>query len=151
MSDTTKKIGQNIIFTVKVAFFFLKNLCFQQPLWSFESVLIGSSEIVKTTLRPYYKVSWGFPHSIKGGTMGQKLLSSWKLLFFETFVSIDLFGHKDMVLSNAQSLSKYLVDTYKYSSAFVLLVKTRKKRLKSFLHWKDWLFFFQKFVLSTAS
>ena len=39
-----------------------------------------------------------------------ELLSSWKRLFFEIFVSIDLFGPKEMILSFAQNLSKYLVD-----------------------------------------
>ena len=73
--------------------------------------------------------------------MGQKLLSSWKQLFFETFVSIDLFGPKDMILSNAQYLSKNLVDTYNYSPTFVLLDKTGKKGLKHFFTGKFASFF----------
>ena len=40
-------------------------------------------------------------------------LSYWKQLFFEKFVSIDLLGPKKMILSFAQKLSKYLVDTDK--------------------------------------
>ena len=38
------------------------------------------------------------------------LLSSWQQLFFETFVSIDLLDPKEMILSFAQSFSKYLLD-----------------------------------------
>ena len=33
---------------------------------------------------------------------GQKLFSSWKQFFFEMFISIDLLGPKEMILSFAQ-------------------------------------------------
>ena len=39
-----------------------------------------------------------------------ELLSSWKQLFFEIFVSIDLLGPKGMILSFAHYFPKYLVD-----------------------------------------
>ena len=35
-------------------------------------------------------------------TRKNELLSSWKQLFFEMFVSIDLLGPKEMILSIAQ-------------------------------------------------
>ena len=38
------------------------------------------------------------------------LLSSWKQLIFEMFVSIDLLGPKEMILSFVQYLSKYIAD-----------------------------------------
>ena len=47
----------------------------------------------------------------------QKLLSSWKQLFLELFVPIDLLGPKKLILSLAQWLSKNLVDLYKGLSA----------------------------------
>ena len=47
-------------------------------------------------------------------TRKNDLLSSWKQLFFEMFVSINLLGPKEMILSFAQYLSKYLVDPDKF-------------------------------------
>ena len=43
-------------------------------------------------------------------TRKNEIWSSWSQLFFETFVSIDLLGPKEMILSFAQYLSKYIVD-----------------------------------------
>ena len=43
---------------------------------------------------------------------GTKILSSWKQLFFEMFVSIDLLGVKELILSFAQKFSKNLVDPF---------------------------------------
>ena len=44
------------------------------------------------------------------GTRKNELLSSWRQPFFETFVSIDLLGPKEMILSVAHYLTKYIVD-----------------------------------------
>ena len=46
-------------------------------------------------------------------TRRNDLLSAWKQLFFEMFVSIDLLGPKEMILLFAQYLSKHLVDADK--------------------------------------
>ena len=43
-------------------------------------------------------------------TRKNDLWSSWKQIFFEMFVSIDLLGPKEMILSIAQYLATYLVD-----------------------------------------
>ena len=43
-------------------------------------------------------------------TRKNDLWSSWKQLFFERFVSIDLLGDKEMILSVAQYLATFLVD-----------------------------------------
>ena len=43
-------------------------------------------------------------------TRKNEIWSSWRQLFFEAFVSIDLLGPKEMILSFAQYLSKYIVD-----------------------------------------
>ena len=43
-------------------------------------------------------------------TRKNDLFSSWKQLFFEMFVSIDLLGPKEMILLFAQFLSKHIVD-----------------------------------------
>ena len=45
--------------------------------------------------------------------LDQKFLSSWKQLFFETFVSIDLLGPNEVILSFGQKTWKNLVDRYK--------------------------------------
>ena len=44
---------------------------------------------------------------------GPKSLSSWKQLFFEMFVSVDLLGLEGMILSIAQQMSKNLVNPRK--------------------------------------
>ena len=49
-------------------------------------------------------------------TRKNELLSCWKQLFFEMFVSIDLLDHKEVILSIAQNLSKYHVDPDKLLS-----------------------------------
>ena len=43
-------------------------------------------------------------------TRKQELMSSWKQLFFEMFVSINLLGPKEMIISFAQYSSNYFVD-----------------------------------------
>ena len=43
-------------------------------------------------------------------TRKNDFVSSWKQLFFEMFVSIDLLGPKEKFLSIAHYLSKYIVD-----------------------------------------
>ena len=50
--------------------------------------------------------------------MGEKLLLLWKRLFFEMFVSIDLLGPEEMILTIAQFLSKYIVDPSKIPPDF---------------------------------
>ena len=58
--------------------------------------------------------------------MGQNFFSSFKLLLFETFVSIDLLGLQEMILSFVQKLSIYLVDFIKCSLTFVMFDFTRE-------------------------
>ena len=43
-------------------------------------------------------------------TRKNDFLSSWKQLFFEMFVSIDLLGPREMILSIAKNLSNYILD-----------------------------------------
>ena len=45
--------------------------------------------------------------------MGPNLMSLREQQFFETFVSINFLGPKEMILPFAQTLSKNLVDPYK--------------------------------------
>ena len=59
--------------------------------------------------------------------MGQKILSSWKQLFFEMFVSIDLLGPKEKILSFAQYLPNYHVDPFKLFPN-ICLVRLHEKR-----------------------
>ena len=52
---------------------------------------------------------------------GQNVFSSWKQFFFEMFVSIDLLGPKEMILSFLIFLSKYLVYSYNMFHDFFLV------------------------------
>ena len=45
-------------------------------------------------------------------TRKNEIWSSWRQLFFEMFVSIDLLGVKELILSFAQKFSKNLVDPF---------------------------------------
>ena len=62
---------------------------------------------------PLYIFPWGLWHSITLGRLGQELLSLWKQLSSETFVSIVLLCPENMILSFAQFMSNYLVDPYR--------------------------------------
>ena len=74
-----------------------------------------------------------------------ELLSSWKQLFFEIFVSIDLLGPKGMILSFAHYFPNTLWTLINCCLTYVMCDNTRKSRQKVFHHWKD-CFFFKTFV-----
>ena len=69
--------------------------------------------MVRMACGPLYIFPWGLWHSITLGRLGQKLLSLWKQLSSETFVSIVLLCPENMILSFAQFMSNYLVDPYR--------------------------------------
>ena len=66
------------------------------------------------------------------------------------FVSVDLLGPKEMVLSTAQNYSQYLVDPFKMFSDFCHVRKYEKKWAKFFSP-LEMLPFFQNIVFSTTS
>ena len=92
-----EKVDQNLLFTGKIAFFF-KNLCFQQPLRSWKHALICSTKNIRRACWPLLLVPWSLSHSIIQRKMCERHLSSWNQLLFEKFVSIDLFGPKELIL-----------------------------------------------------
>ena len=60
---------------------------------------------------------------------------------FVSNVSIDFLGPKERFILLAQNISKYLVDPYKMFPDFFRVRLYERKTPKSFLHWKDCLYF----------
>ena len=55
-------------------------------------------------------INWSLMLVTLDDTRKNDFLSSWKQLFFEMFVSIDLLGPREMILSIAKNLSNYILD-----------------------------------------
>ena len=85
-----EKIGQNLFFTGKIAFFF-KNFCFQQPLGSCRKGLITSTAIVLILFGPVLIFPWGLSHSIVREKIGQNLFFTVKIAFFSIFFCFQQF------------------------------------------------------------
>ena len=100
------KVGQNFFITGKIAF---------SSKLSFSNNLIGPKKCsyifqnrCQNGLRTL--INWSLMFVTLDDMRKNELLSSWRQLFFETFVSIDLLGPKEMILSIAHYLTKYIVD-----------------------------------------
>ena len=76
-----EKIGQNLFFTGKIAFFF-QSLCFQHPFRFYRNDLVTSTVIVKSPCGPLWIIPWGVSHSIIGEQLGHKLFFTGKFAFF---------------------------------------------------------------------
>ena len=129
--DNTRKISQ-LVFSLERLPFFFKNLRFQQPLRCKGNDLITSTVIVRIPCGPFRNVPWGLSCSKIPGKMSQKLLSTWKLLFFEMFVSIDLLGLKKWFYHLHNTCQNTLCALTLCSPRFVKLDNTRTSRPKSF-------------------
>ena len=143
-----KNKAKMFFFRWKICLIF-KTFCFQQPLMVLNNAPLSSRVTAKKSCRSLYIVSRCLWHSMARGNMGQNHLSSWKQLFFERFVSIDLLGHKEMFLSFAQKCWKTLWNLINCLLTFVMFDNTIKNSPKCFFQRKVALFF-QKFVFSTA-
>ena len=89
---------------------FFKTFHFQQPIRTWKSPYKFPSNCQKSLWTP---IKWFLMFVTLDDTRKNDVWSSWKQLFFEMFVSIDLLGPKEMILLFAQYLSKHLVDTVK--------------------------------------
>ena len=89
---------------------FFKTFHFQQPIRTWKSPYKFPSNCQKSLWTP---IKWFLMFVTFDDTRKNDVWSSWKQLFFEMFVSIDLLGPKEMILLFAQYLSKHLVDTVK--------------------------------------
>ena len=128
-----------------------KKFCFQQPPRSYKNALISSTVLARKACGSLWIVAaWCSWHWMSRRKMGQNLSSSWKQLFHEMFLSIDLLGPKEMILSVAQKKQNSLWTLINCSLTFVTFEKAKENGPKFFHHWKDCLFF-QKFVFSTNS
>ena len=76
-----EKIGQNLFFTGKIAFFF-QSLCFQQPFRCYRNDLVTSTVIVRSSCGLLWIIPWGLSHSIMQEKIGQKLFFTGKIAFF---------------------------------------------------------------------
>ena len=93
-----EKIGKNLFFTGKIAFFF-KKLCFRQPLKSWRNDLSFSIVMVTIASELIETVPWGLSHSIFRGRLGQNLFFTGKIAFFsKNCVSNNILGPKELFL-----------------------------------------------------
>ena len=104
--DKTRKSRPNVLHHWKDCLFF-KTFFFQQPIRTCKSPYMFQSKC-QNSLWPLIK--WSLMFVTLNDTRKNELLSSWKQLIFEMFVSIDLSGPKKVILWFAQFLSKYLGD-----------------------------------------
>ena len=83
--------------------------------------------------------------------MGQKLLSPWKPLFLEMFVSIDPLGPKknDLIFCTMTMLVKAPLCAYRFFAVVCHVKYYEKKQVKVFFTWK--IASFQKFAFSSTS
>ena len=80
LSIIRKQTGRKTFFTAKIVFF--KNLCFQQPLRSLKSALIGSTVNVRIPfVGPLETVPWGLWHSIIREKIGHNIFFTGKIAF----------------------------------------------------------------------
>ena len=113
--------------------FFMKILCFQQPHRCYRNDLITSTVLDKIQFGTLQSVRWRLSHSIILGKMGQKLLSSWKQLFFEMFVYIDFLVLKNWTYHFHSNCQKTFWTLISRSLRSVVLDTTRITRPNLFL------------------
>ena len=104
---------------------------------------------MKIICGPLKVVPWCFSYSIIRGKIGQKLLSSQRKLFLQMFVSINLLGSKKCYYHLHNQCQNTLRTLINCSLSIFMFDETRKKRPKSFLHWKGCLVS-HNFVFSTT-
>ena len=144
-----EKIGQNLFFTGKTAFFF-QSLCLKQPFRCYRIDLLTSTVIVGKPCRPLYFVHWGLSHSIMPEKVGQILFFTGKFAFF--FRKI-VFSTTSPVIqkwscnlhSSCQKTLWILINCF---MRLVTLDNARKNRPLSFLRWKVCIFFSKFFVFN---
>ena len=96
--DNTRRNGQLIFFTGKIAFLF-KNLCFQQPLKCHRNDLTTSTVFFRIPVATLQVVHLGLSHSITRETIGQNLFFAGKFAFFSKHcVFSNLLGVKQLML-----------------------------------------------------
>ena len=109
--DVTKK-GQILFFTGKVAFIFSKKCVFNNLLDPDEMILDLRQWLSKKIVDPVNC----YPRFVTLDSTrknGKKSSFAGEQLYFEMFVSIDLLGTIEMILSFAQLSSKNIVHLYK--------------------------------------
>ena len=103
-----------------------KVLCFQQPHRYYRNDFKIPQLLTKILFGPLQSVLWRLSHSIILGKFGQKLLSSWKQLFFEMFVYIDLLFLKNWTYHFHSDCQKTFRTLISCSLRSVVLDTTRR-------------------------
>ena len=139
--DNSRKNGPITFLHWEVCLFF--NLCFQQPLRCYRNDLATSTVIVRIPCWASKTVPWALSHSIMGEKIGQNLFFTGKFAFFSKKIvlsttSLVLQKRSCNFHSNCQNTLSILINC---PLRFVTFDNSRKDRPKSFLHWKECIFF----------
>ena len=137
-------------FSLERSPFFLKNLCFQQPLRSQEHALLSSTVPVRISCGTIWIVPWGLSHWILGRKWAKNFCHR-----ANSYILKCLFLSTSQVLENGSYFSQTKLQKSMYtlincSLRFVIIDNTRKFGQFFFFHWKGCPFL-QKFVFSTTS
>ena len=139
-----EKIGQNLFSTGKFGFFF-KKLCFQQFLRCYRINTVTSTVNVRIPCGPSNTVPWGLSQSTMREKTSQKLFFTGKFAFFFKNLCFQQplrCCRNDPKSSAAISICQITLWTrVRRSLRFVTLDNARRNRPKSFLHWKECIFF----------
>ena len=139
--DNMRKSLQIILFTEKIAFFFFKNMCFQQFLRCCRNGFITSTVIVKIPFWRLQIILWGLSHSIWREQIGQKNFSLEILLSFQNFVLSTTFQVLKKGPYNFNSkCDKSLWTQINCFLRFMTLDETRKNGPKAFVIVKKLIF-----------
>ena len=122
-------------FTGKIAFSFFK-ICVFNKVSGVTEIPLNFHIKCQHTFWPLQNVPWGWSHSIIPGKVGQNLLSPWKHLFFDMFVSVDLLGPKKWSYQLHNFCQKNLCALISCCLTFVKFDKTRQNRPKNFFSGK---------------
>ena len=103
--------------------------------------LIACKRLVKITCVPIKFFPWHFSCSILREKVGQNLFSLERLPSFQKFVLRNILGPKELILLLPVYLPEYSLDPHKMFPEVCHTQQYEERKPKSFLHWKDCLFF----------
>ena len=137
MCNNTRKSRPNIFHDWKDCLFF-KTFHFQQPIRTWKSPYKFQSKWQNSL---WTLITRSLMFVTLDDTRKNDLLSSWKQLFFEMFVSIDLLGPKKWTYHLHNIRQNTLWTLINCCLAYVMCDNTKKSRPNIFHHWEDCLFF----------
>ena len=137
-----EKIGQKFFSVERLPFF--RKFVFLTSFRCYRNDLVTSKKNVKDFCRPLQIVQWGSSHSIMRERIGQNLFSAGRLPYFsENCVYNNLLGPKKWSYNFHSTCENTSWTIISCLLRYFTIDNARKRRPKSFLHWKVCFFFFK--------